>query len=276
MEFLWFTLAAILIFAGIALPGWLTRRRRARVAEQPLPDHWEEILEQSVPVYRQVPADLRERYHDLIQNFLAEKSFEACGGLEEVSDPMRVTIAAYACLLLLGGKGDLYPKLRSILVYPSAYRGGMPSRLFSDDPDEEDFAQSVRYGESWGQGSVVLSWRAVERSLRHKRDAFNVVLHEFAHQLDQDDGDADGVPELASRGDYAEWAEVMGESYDEFCDEVEAGKRTLIDDYGAEGPEEYFAVATEAFFEKSGQLRDEQPRLYDLLKRYYGLDPAAW
>ncbi|MEZ5304383.1 MAG: zinc-dependent peptidase [Verrucomicrobiales bacterium] len=103
----WFTLAAILIFAGIALPGWLTRRRRARVAEQPLPDHWEEILEQSVPVYRQVPSDLRERYHDLIQNFLAEKSSEACGGLEEVSDPMRVTIAAYARLFLLEAKATL-------------------------------------------------------------------------------------------------------------------------------------------------------------------------
>jgi Mlc titration factor MtfA (ptsG expression regulator) len=192
-------------------------------------------------------------------------AFEACGGLEEVTEEMRLVIASQACLLLLESGYKDFGLLRSILIYPDAY-------VVRDEFGTED----VHLGESWETGSVVLSWRNVAEGARDPEDGLNVVLHEFAHQLDQADGGADGVPILKRRGEYREWAEVFTACYDLLCKRVNRGERTVLDDYGATNPAEFFAVATETFFEEPGQLKRAHRDVYEALQRFYGLDPLAW
>jgi Mlc titration factor MtfA (ptsG expression regulator) len=206
-----------------------------------------------------------------IQIFLAEKQFEGCGGLR-ITDEIRVTIAAQACILLLHRRTDYFPKLVSILVYPSTYvvRGGRPigGGLVTDDPE-------ARLGESWEAGVVVLVWDSVRAGAGDIHDGHNVVLHEFAHQLDQESGAGNGAPILPRRSMYVAWARVLGHDFDQLVRDTERDHRTLIDQYGATNPAEFFAVATETFFEKPRQLRSQYPALYGQLQQFYRQDPAA-
>ncbi|MBT8045179.1 MAG: zinc-dependent peptidase, partial [Verrucomicrobiae bacterium] len=208
---------------------------------------------------------LRDELEGLMHVFIHEKSFEACGGLETVTGHMQRVIAAQACLLLVNRKHDYYRKLRSILLYPTAYKA-------KDEHGEE----SVRLGESWHSGSVILAWESVIAGGRNEEDGHHVSLHEFAHQLDQVDGAADGVPELAGTGSYRAWSQVFSKAYKRFNDKVDRGKRTVIDDYGATNPAEFFAVATETFYEKPRQLKEEYPKVYQQLKSYYQVNPLEW
>ena len=123
---------------------------------------------------------------------------------------------------------------------------------------------------------MVLSWRSVAAGAVNPEDGRNVVLHEFAHQLDQANGPADGLPRLKARGDYAQWAEAFRASYDRLCESVNRGRKTVIDPYGATNPAEFFAVATETFFEKPDQLSEAHPDVYEEMAEFYGLDPKAW
>jgi len=222
-------------------------------------------LAREVPLYARLPADHREKLEGIMQVFLDEMSFEACGGLEEVTELMRQVIAAQACMLLLESGYEDFGRLRSILVYPDAF-------TVRDDFGMED----MRLGESWDTGSVVLSWSGARAGGRNPEDGLNLVLHEFAHQIDQANGDADGLPILKRGSGVREWAESFGASYGELRERVERGKRTVLDDYGASNPAEFFAVATETFFEKPRQLRREHPRVYRELREFYGLDPLQW
>lgn len=223
------------------------------------------MIDRTVPILKKMPADLRAKIDGLVQVLLAEKSFEACGGLFEVTREMRLVVLAQAALLLVGRPHGFYPHLRSILLYPDAYEAS----------DEEE-GVSVRLGESWGSGSVVLAWKSVVAGAQNAEDGQNVVLHEFSHQLDQEDGSSDGLPVLADGMSHAAWSRAFHESYEHFCDDVNAGKRTVLDDYGATNPAEFFAVATETFFEKAEQLREAHAEVYQQLKAYYGLDTAEW
>lgn len=197
--------------------------------------------------------------------FLAEKNFEACGGLPEVTEEMRLAIAAPACLLIARRPNDYYERLRSILVYPDVF-------TVRDEWGMED----ERLGESWGTGSVVLSWESVLQGDRNPEDGLNVVMHEFAHQLDQADGAADGVPPLEDGEDFGRWSRAFLPAFDDFCERVAAGQRTVLDDYGAESPAEFFAVATETFFERATEMKLEEPTIYAELSAFYGMDPASW
>jgi Mlc titration factor MtfA (ptsG expression regulator) len=136
--------------------------------------------------------------------------------------------------------------------------------------------EGVNLGESWGTGSVVLAWQSVKQGDANPEDGLNVVLHEFAHQIDQEDGAADGVPELEELTDYGKWSRAFLPAYDGFCERVNAGKRSVLDDYGAESPAEFFAVATETFFERAKGLKREEPEIYAELVKFYGMDPGAW
>jgi Mlc titration factor MtfA (ptsG expression regulator) len=185
--------------------------------------------------------------------------------LEEVPEEMRLAIAAPACLLIAHRPHDYYERLRTVLVYPDAYKA-------RDEWGDED----VRLGESWGSGSVVLSWESVLQGGAVPEDGLNVVLHEFAHQLDQEDGAADGVPELDEPEDYGRWSRAMSPAYEAFVDRVNADKRSVLDDYAAESPAEFFAVATETFFEKGARMLREEPEVYGELARFYGMDTAGW
>jgi hypothetical protein len=176
-------------------------------------------------------------------------------------------------LLLLNERGKYFPKLRSILIYPSAYLVNETTSTGSYVVEERRVA---RLGESWINDQLVLSWEQVKQDTCNWKDGHNVVLHEFAHQLDQEDGKAEGVPVLRQTSDYSIWANVMTEEYQRLCDDVQRGAKTVINSYGATNPAEFFAVATETFFEKPQQLLKQHPALYEQMQRYYQLDPVQW
>ncbi len=273
----------LIALAGLALLGFAAwKARRARVEAglvldvDAFPPEWEDILDHRFAVYRRLPDELRERLHELVRDFVNEKQFEPCGGIREISEEMRVLVAAQACLLLVGRpKERLFPRLRSILMYPRAFRD-RGRRMFGME-DGDDTERDIRLGESWQTGSVILSWQSVKNGALGEDDGMNVVLHEFAHQLDQADGAGDGVPALDAAGEYQDWEKIMSREYDALVDEANNPRADpLLDPYGATNPAEFFAVATETFFEMPEDLRDEHPELYGELRDYYGVDPAAW
>jgi len=207
----------------------------------------------------------------LIHVFLAEKSFEGADGLA-VGDDVRVMIAAQACLLLLHRDTDFYPGLRSIVVYPRGFVVETEEEL--DDGTVIE-GQEERSGESWYRGSVVLAWDDVLGGAATMRDGYNVVIHEFAHQLDNESGQIDGAPNLGGRARYREWASVFTPEYERLIDDVAHHRKTVLDKYGATHPAEFFAVATETFFEKPRALRRRHPELYAQLMAYFQQDPAV-
>ena len=247
-------------------------RRRARVRRREFPQAWLEILERSVPHYASLPHAERRELQQHILVFLDEKDFEGVGGLA-MTDEIRVTIAAQACLLLLNRDTNYYPGLRSVIVYPSTYMvRGSKHRLPDGTIIESD---SVRLGESWHRGNVVLAWDAVKRGVMQPDDGQNVVLHEFAHQLDSEWAGMEGAPALPERGMYAAWARVLGREYRQLLDDISSSRDTLLGRYAATSPAEFFAVVTELFFERSRLLRDRHPELYEQLRGFYKQDPAA-
>lgn len=250
----------------------LKKRRRRRLLETPLPAAWLALLERRVPVYRRLPPDLRESLHGLLQVFLAEKRFEGCGGLD-LTDDVRLVIAAQACVLLLRREHDCYPLLHSILVYPAGF-------VTNEEMEEVEGIVGVddgeRTGESWGQGALVLSWQDIEEDLANPTDGWNVVFHEFAHQLGDETGGEQGVPVLRDPDAQARWAQVLEREYESLVRAFERGRRTFLDDYGADSPAEFFAVVTEHFFEEPARLKIRHPDLYEQFQAFYGLDPLAW
>ncbi len=261
-----------LIITGIFISPVLTKRRRNRLKHRPFPSLWNSTIENNLPIYTRISPTERRRLQGHIQVFLAEKQFIGCGGLQ-VTEEMKLTIAAVACLLLLNERGEYFPKLRSILIYPSTY---FVNETIATGNYVVESRRVARLGESWINDQVVLSWEQVQQDTRNWRDGHNVILHEFAHQLDQEDGKAEGVPILPRNSDYPIWALVMTEEYQKLCHDVKQGIKTIMDSYGTTNPAEFFAVATETFFEKPHQLLNKHPALYELLQRYYQLDPVQW
>jgi len=251
--------------------NWFARRRRDALRRRPFPLEWRTIIEKNVPYLAGVPSEDREEIAGHIQVFLDEKRFEGCGGLE-ITDEIRVTIAAQACVLLLHRRATYFPNLVSILVYPTAYL--VPAGPGMSDGRPNNPAQA-RLGESWARDVLVLAWDSVISGASDIHDGHNVVLHEFAHQLDQESGTGDGAPVLPRRSMYVAWARVLGHDFDELVRNTQHHHRTLIDHYGATNPAEFFAVATEAFFEKPRQLRAKHSALYLELQQFYCQDPAS-
>ena len=247
------------------------RRRRNRLRATPLPGEWRAVLARNLPVYRILPESLRQQLNGHVQVFLAEKRFVGCGGLA-ITDEIRVTVAGQACLLLLNRRTRYYPGLMSIVVYPVAYM----SRKTVLEGGVATESDAARGGESWMHGSVVLAWDHVRGGARDFHDGQNVVLHEFAHQLDQEDGSSDGRPILGRGSGYGVWGRVCGREFDCLRRDVLKGRKTLLDAYGATDPAEFFAVATEFFFERPRSFRGLHPELYEQLERYYRIDPLTW
>lgn len=235
------------------------------------PGAWSRILERNVPYYQRLPVEDQRELVGLVQIFLAEKEFEGCGGLE-ITDEIRVTIAAQACVLLLHRATDLYPMLQTILVYPHTYVA--PENFHNPDGTVSEGGEA-RLGESWFRGPLVLSWDDVLQAAHDVRDGHNVVFHEFAHQLDSETGSTDGAPVLPKRSMYIAWARVLGGEYSALLDALEHHRQTVIDEYGATNPAEFFAVVTECFFENAVSLKTRHPGLYSQLVSFYKQDPAA-
>src|SRR5213079_3598767 len=227
------------------------------------------IVEHNVPLARSLTPDERARLLRLVQVFLADKHFEGCGGLT-LTEEMKVTIAAGACLLLLHLEGPCYPTLRTVLVYP---HGFVPT--LASPPRTGEIAQPPvpLIGESWGDGVVVISWDDAVRGAQDASDGSNVVLHEFAHQLDSEDGVGGGEPVLPGSA-VRTWGRVLSEEYQRLRADVAADRDSVLDGYGATNKAEFFAVATETFFEKPVELERDHPELYAQLRRFYGQDPA--
>ncbi|MDF5715102.1 MAG: zinc-dependent peptidase [Rhizonema sp. NSF051] len=261
-----------LIVTGIFINPVITKQRRNRLKHRSFPPLWNAIIENNLPIYTHLSPIERRRLQGHIQVFLAEKQFIGCGGLQ-VTQEIKLTISAVACLLLLNERGEYFPKLRSILIYPSTYFVNETVATGNYVVEERRVA---RLGESWINDQVILSCEQVKQDTDNWRDGHNVVLHEFAHQLDQEDGKAEGVPILPRKSDYSIWAQVMTEEYQQLCHDVQRGIKTVMNSYGTTNPAEFFAVATETFFEKPHQLLKKHQALYELLQRYYQLDPVQW
>lgn len=272
---LWAIAMALLVLVGITFRLYGSARKRQRrqtYALRPFPEEWDNILRETLPVYVLIPSPFREELQTLINVFVAEKRFEGCGGLE-ITDEIRVSIATQACLLLLNrGVTEPYPNLTSILVYPAAYK----AQAYTISHGSVATGEQVRLGESWTRGAVVLAWDSVRRGAANFHDGHNVVLHEFAHQLDQEDGRGDGAPVLEKRSSYITWARVLGHEFKDLQQRIEHHQRTVLDAYGATEPAEFFAVATETFFEKPMALMRKHPDLYAELASFYRVDPGKW
>jgi len=254
--------------------NWLKARRRARILKTPFPLHWNEIIRQSVPQIEVLTGSQQQRLRRRLQIFVAEKNWEGCNGLK-LTEEMRVIIATMACLLVAGfEEEEYYDHVLSILIYPDSYVARNTQVLGTGTVIE---GQQARIGEAWYRGPVILSWNDISETARNETFGRNVVLHEFAHQLDMLNGRAaDGIPMLASEMHLKQWKAIMQAAYDQLVAACRDGQRTLIDCYGATSPAEFFAVTTELFFEAPTPLRHWHPDVYHQLSRFYGLDPANW
>jgi len=248
------------------------RSRRRKLDSSQFPTQWLPILRKSLTVYKLMWPDQQEQLRKLIVRFIADKKFIGCAG-QQITDEIRVTIAAHACLLLLNRPNNEYADLHSILVYPAAFIVTRDSR---DNQGLVSTNEQILAGESWSTGKVILSWDNVTSGVRSFRDGHNVVLHEFAHQLDGESGITNGAPLLYSKNAYASWTQVLTKEFEALREASAAHRHTLIDEYGATNPAEFFAVVTETFFEQPYQLEERHKALFDELLNYYRVDPREW
>ena len=252
---------------------WITDHRRKKILESPFPAAWEAILETNVVHYRRLAEPERKHLRDLVQVFVTEKYWEGCGGLV-LTDEIRVTIAAEACLMILAIPHDLYSNVETIFVYPSTVV--RPERCVGvfETPRSPLFPSAPILGEAHYRGPVILVWDSVKRGARHPESGHNVVYHEFAHKLDMLDGSANGTPPLLAARQ-PEWARVCEKEFEKLRDSSTKGKRTFLDPYGGTNEAEFFAVATEKFFDQPQAMQKFHPALYDILRGFYRQDPAA-
>lgn len=270
----WFAGGGMAVLACLFGQPWWARQRRVWRWQRPFPPTWRRFLWRW-PLYRRLPPILQQRLQGMVQVFVAEKPIIGCQGLY-VTDEMRVLIAAQACLMVLQLHGQVgampFPDLRQVLVYPQAF---VVTATHTESGGVVSSAQELRLGESWQDGQVVLSWPDVQAGLSNST-VHNLVIHEFAHQLDQENGPANGAPLLRQHQSRQTWAQVFQREYKNLQWLVDAGESTLIDAYGATAPEEFFAVASEAFFMLPQALHTQHPALFQQLKLYYDLDPSLW
>jgi Mlc titration factor MtfA (ptsG expression regulator) len=233
------------------------------------------VLQRRVPLLRRMPVDLQLQLKKYIQIFIAEKTFIGCAGLQ-VTEEMRVVIAAQACVLVMNRSMLHFDHVRQILIYPDSF---LVQRTVTDDIGLQSDQRQTLSGESWTQGQVILSWQDTLEGAAVADDGRNVVLHEFAHQLDQENGAAQGAPPPAA-GDRQHnperWKQVLSQAYDHLQSQVQRGEQGLFNHYGAQSPAEFFAVVTEVFFEQGAEMTERYPALYQELRGYYKVDPASW
>lgn len=263
-------LLGLLIVAVLAYRHFSKRRKRKRLLATPLGSEQRKVVAKLVPIVRRMPAPLLPKLEGKINLFLDQVTFHGNHGLE-VTDQMKLSIAAQACLPIVNSP-VWYDALRTILVYPSAFS----TNRNTHDGFVVHESESGALGESWQRGPVVLSWDHALQGGLDPTDGHNVVLHEFAHQLDSLTGHTNGVPILRKGQAFAGWEKAMLDAYDDHVKRVENGRPTLVDAYGATNHQEFFAEAIVTFFEKPQALRREEPALYEQLAELLALDPEQW
>lgn len=251
---------------------WLKRRRRGKLIAQPFPQAWDAYLENNVFFYKKLSLHQQQKLRDDLRILIAEKYWEGCQGFV-VTEEVQVTIAAQIALLSLGMQEQYFENVLSILVYPSVY---IASEKTMGAGGIVTVERSAREGEAWYRGPVILSWDDVLEGGREESDGYNLVLHEFAHQLDMQNGHStNGTPPLESIKQYEQWQEVLKNEYKQLRQNCRRGRRTLLDCYGATNLAEFFAVSTECFFERPQELKQKHLPLYEILAGYYHQDPAS-
>jgi len=245
---------------------------RQRLHRQPFPAAWRQILDENIPFCRLLPEPTTAAFEKRVRIFLDEKRFEGCGGLE-VTDEMRVTVAGYACLLLLQNPDGYYPRLGTVVIYPESFAA--PIRA-TDHLGIVTETVEERLGESWEEGTVVLAWDSIQEIVRGVSGDCNVIIHEFAHQIDAQRGLTEGSRLLASGHHHHNWGKLLERERQQQRAARRRGRPAILDSYAFTSPEELFAVATETFFMRPIRLRSNHPELYAELQMVYGLDPAEW
>ena len=267
----WILLAGLIAIAGWFAFRWHARRsKRRRLLASSLSAEQRAVVDRLVPLVRRLPPPLREALEGKMNLFFDQVTFRGYNGVE-VTEEMRLSIAAQACLLIVNSPA-WYDTLRNVLIYPAAFFTG---REMHDGEFVHDGNHGL-LGESWARGPVVLSWDDALRGGLDASDGHNVVIHEFAHQLDGLSGNVNAIPVLRKGQTYAGWEKAMLDAYRDHGERLDRGEPTLIDPYGATNHQEFFAEAIVAFFEKSAALRRECPALYAEFSRLLGLDPAEW
>ena len=253
---------------------WLANRRRKKLTATPFPSAWEDIIRRNVGHYCMLNDAERAHLRALIQVFIVEKYWEGAGGLI-ITDEIRVTISAQACLLLLGLPHNYYHNVQTIIVYPSTVVPP-PRRLgfFEIALAPVEVSHPI-IGQAFQQGPVIIIWDVALQSGRNPESGHNVIYHEFAHKLDMLDGAADGTPPLRNRAEYRDWVQTCSREYLRLKRDTEDGKKTFLNAYGATNEAEFFAVATEQFFDQPYLMTKNSPDLYRVLKEYYRQDPVA-
>jgi len=248
--------------------------QRRRLSKQPLSEQQLTILSRNVPYYRLLPPDRQSKLQGLTNIFLTEKTFEGCAGLT-ITEEIKVTVAAQACILLLGIEdlSSFYEGLRSILIYPKSYVAKVKNTRDSFFV-EEGFQR--RHGEAWARGHVVLAWDEVQKGASDIHDGQNLVFHEFAHQLDYDYGATSEIKSGDNESHFLSWGLIIGNEYNKLLEAIKQNQQTLIDEYGATNLAEFFAVVTEYFFEQPQALKQKHPDLYKQLVKFYHQNPAEY
>jgi len=240
----------------------LKQQRRQKIRQLEIPSQWLEYIKKNVAIYHFLPENLKKELLSHVNVFLSEKFFSGHAGLT-VTDEMRVTIAAQACLLLLNRKHNYFPHLKTIMIYPAGFK----------NPNHEGPGHHL--GESWVRGPVVLSWVDAVHGGLNPNDGENVVIHEFAHQLDQEDGAGDGRPMIPG-GEIRTWGKVLSKEFKTLSTKVKFRNKAFFNQYGATNPAEFFAVISEHFYEQPRTFKRKHADLYETLKNYYCVDPVSW
>jgi MtfA peptidase len=252
---------------------WISDHRRKKLTEAPFPESWEVIVMGNVAHYCMLDSAEQAHLRALIQVFIAEKTWEGAGGLE-LDDEIRVTISAQACLLVLGLPHNFYRNVLSIIVYPSTVVPPQRKMGFFENSFAPVSVQHPILGQAFRDGPVIIVWDAALHDGRHPELGHNVIYHEFAHKLDMLDGAADGTPPLRDTIEYRNWVTVCTREYLRLKHDAQKGKKSFLNAYGATNEAEFFAVATELFFDQPMQMIKHAPDLYNVLKEYYCQDPA--
>ncbi len=252
--------------------SWFRDRRRRKLLAEPFPSEWEAPLHRNVGHYPILTEEERAKVRDIARVLVVEKIWEPCGGLE-MSQEIQVTIAAQSALLLLGLDHNYYLRVPSILVYPTAFH--LPKE---DETGDEFFTRGeiTAEGQAVYRGPVILSWDQVLSEGRNPQAGHNVVIHEFAHQLDFLDNQVDGAPPLESAQQTLRWKEVMSRALAAHRQALERGEETLFTEHAGQDEAEFFADCSESFFCLPHDLRQEQPEIYHLLAGYYRVEPVKW
>ena len=267
----WLVLSIVLsALALLAFRSFAKRRKRKALLATPLAAEQRDTVEKLVPLVRRLPPQHRTALEGKMNRFLDQVTFRGINGVE-VSEEMRLSIAAQACLLIVNSPA-WYDTIRNVLLYPSTF-------LTNRDTHDDQFVHATKHstlGESWAHGPVVLSWDSALQGGLDAQDGHNVVIHEFAHQLDSLSGHTNGIPILRKGQAYAGWETAMLDAYNDHVDRLERGAHTLIDPYGATNHQEFLAEAIVTFFEKPEALKREEPALYAQLAELLALDPVGW